>query len=299
MTDIAIEMRGLRKTFGDFTAVAGIDLPVPAGEVFGFLGPNGAGKTTTIGMLLGLIHPTAGAIKVLGETVTPSDTRVLKRVGSLVGAPAFVPYLSAENNLKIVARIYPHVDQKRIDEVIELVNLGHAGKRKAAEFSMGMKQRLGLAAALLHQPELVILDEPSSGLDPNGQREFRTVIRRLADQGVTIFLSSHGLPEIQAICDRVAMLNQGRVVALDTVQALLETEPMIKLSVRGEVISAEKALSTLPNVNITTNDNDISISGASTEAILGTLFAHDIVPITYKPVANNLEDLFATLTHKS
>ena len=296
MSDIAIEIRGLRKTFGDFTAVADIDLPVLTGEVFGFLGPNGAGKTTTIGMLLGLIHPTAGTIKVLGKTVTPHKTQVLKRVGALMGAPAFVPYLSAEKNLKLVAKLYPQVDQKRINAVIELVNLDHAGKRKAAKFSMGMKQRLGLAAALLHKPDLVILDEPSSGLDPNGQREFRTVIRRLADQGVTVFLSSHGLAEVEAICDRVAVLNAGKIVALDAVATLLATDPAVDMRF-ADVVSAEKALSTLPNVSITINDNNLNIRGASSEAILSTLFAHAVVPTTFTPLTNKLEDLFASLTH--
>lgn len=296
MSEIAIEIRGLCKKFGKFTAVNDVDLPVPTGEVFGFLGPNGAGKTTTIGMLLGLIHPTAGEIKILGEPLTPHNTQILRQVGALVGAPAFVPYLSAETNLQLVAKLYSNVDQKRIDEVIELVNLSHAGKRKAAKFSMGMKQRLGLAAALLHKPDLVILDEPSSGLDPNGQREFRTVIRRLADQGTTIFLSSHGLPEVEAICDRVAVLNAGKLVALDSVKSLLATEPKIELRV-VDVISAENALSSLPNVTITTNDHDINISGASTEAVLNALFTHNIVPTIFKPVANNLEDLFASLTH--
>ncbi len=298
MTDKAIEIHALRKQFGTFAAVADIDLPVQRGEVFGFLGPNGAGKTTTIGMLLGLIRPTAGHIKVLGETVTPDETQVLKRVGALMGAPAYVPYLSAETNLNLVAKQYPDVDKKRIATVIDLVNLSHAGKRKASKFSMGMKQRLGLAMALLHKPELIILDEPSSGLDPNGQREFRTIIRRLSDQGVTVFLSSHMLPEVQAICDRVAVLNQGKIVAHDTVDALLRTDPVLQVTV-ADVNSAETALSTLPNIHLNTNDNQVEIKGASTEAVLGTLFAHSIVPTDFRPLNNSLEDLFASLTFAS
>ena len=295
MPENAIETRSLRKTFGDFTAVADIDLHVPPGEVFGFLGPNGAGKTTTIGMLLGLIHASAGEVRVLGETVSPSNTNVLKRVGALMGAPAFLPYLSAENNLKLVAKLYPDVGQKRIDEVLELVNLTHAGKRKATHFSTGMKQRLGLAAALLHRPNLVILDEPGSGLDPNGQREFRDLMRYLVDEGVSVFLSSHILSQVQQVCDRVAVLNAGKIVAYDTVDALLMTSDHVQVEVR-EVDSAETALRTIPNTTITTNGNAINVKGADTETVLGKLFAAQIVPTCVRQQENNLEDLFATLT---
>ena len=295
MPENAIETRLLRKTFGDFTAVADIDLQVPSGEVFGFLGPNGAGKTTTIGMLLGLIHASGGEMTVLGESVSPSNTEVLKRVGALMGAPAYLPYLSAENNLKLVAKLYPDVGQKRIDEVLELVNLTHAGKRKATHFSTGMKQRLGLAAALLHRPKLVILDEPGSGLDPNGQREFRDLMRYLVDEGVSVFLSSHILSQVQQVCDRVAVLNAGKIVAYDTVEALLLTNDHVQVVVR-EVDSAETALSTIPNTTITVDGNAINVKGADTETVLGKLFAAQIVPTGVAQQNNNLEDLFASLT---
>lgn len=221
MNEIVIQTYGLEKKFGDVTAVASINLPVHAAEIFGFLGPNGAGKTTAIGMMLGLVHPTAGSVEILGETVTPNKTAPLRQVGALIGAPAFVPYFSGIANLRLVAKMYPEVDEKRIAEVLEMVGLTEAAKRKAKGYSTGMKQRLGLAAAILHSPKLIILDEPTSGLDPNGMRDFRRILRKLADNGTSIFLSSHLLGEVQQICDRVAIINKGKIVTQGVVSDLL------------------------------------------------------------------------------
>ena len=204
-----------------------------------FWGRNGAGKTTTIGMMLGLVHPTGGEIKLFGQTVSPGDTAVLRRVGALIGAPAFVPHFSAETNLQMYARLYPEIAAARIAEILELVGLADAGSRRAKTFSTGMKQRLGLAAALLHKPDLLILDEPTNGLDPVGMRDFREILRGLADEGMTVFLSSHLLSEVQQICDRVAVINKGSIVAQGTVHELLrDGENLEDLFI--ELLSSEK-----------------------------------------------------------
>ena len=173
MTNIILETKDLTKTFGHHKAVDSVDITVYEGEVFGFLGPNGAGKTTTLGMALGLVHPTSGEVTVLGQRVTPNHVHALKDVGALLGAPAFVPYLSAWDNIELVSRLTPGVDKKRIEEVIELVGLTDAARKRVSKFSTGMKQRVGLAMALVHRPRFVILDEPTNGLDPAGMREIR------------------------------------------------------------------------------------------------------------------------------
>ncbi len=222
MPEAVIQLIDLHKHFGRVRAVDGLSLQVNPGECFGFLGPNGAGKTTTISMMLGLLRPTQGKVVLLGQEVTPQQTAVLRQVGALVGAPDFYPYLSGRENLRLLARLYPEVDDRRVDEVLAQVGLApEAARRKVKGYSTGMKQRLGLAAALLHRPRLLILDEPTSGLDPIGMAEMRTLLRQLADQGVTVFLSSHLLHEVEQVCDRVAILNRGRLVALGPVSELL------------------------------------------------------------------------------
>jgi ABC-2 type transport system ATP-binding protein len=222
--EIVIRTEKLRKYFGAVHAVEEVNLEVRSGSVFGFLGPNGAGKTTTIGMILSLIHPTAGTVTVLGETVMPSRNRVLRRVGAMAGAPAIIPYLSARENLRMAARLDGGVPVRRIDEVLEKVGLSAAADRASGQYSTGMKQRLGIAIAILHQPELLILDEPTNGMDPAGMLEVRNMLRALADGGMTIFLSSHLLHEVEQVCDEVAVLNRGKVVRQGKVSELLGKE---------------------------------------------------------------------------
>ncbi len=217
-----IRLRGLTKRFGSLTAVDRLDLDVMPGEVFGFLGPNGAGKSTTIGMMLGLIRPQSGSVEMFGLDVTKHRADVLRRVGAIIEAPAFYPYLSGRENLRILAKLDGGLPGSRIDEVLEIVGLGGRGKDKFKHYSTGMKQRLGLASVLLTEPDLIMLDEPTSGLDPSGARHIRELIRQIAaEQGKTVFMSSHLLYEVEQVCDRVAIIDKGRTVLQQSLEELL------------------------------------------------------------------------------
>jgi ABC-2 type transport system ATP-binding protein len=211
---LAIETRELTKYYGQHPAVVNLDLRVPQGIIFGFLGRNGAGKTTTIGMLLGLLRPTAGQAWILSHNVRQELRHALQRTGVLLDHPAFYPYLSGQENLWVVAQALGGDAPKRIPEMLQVVEMADRAGDRFAAYSAGMKQRLGLAAALLNDPDLLILDEPTTGLDPVGQRDIRKLVRRLADEtGKTIFFSSHQLREVEQICDQVAVIDRGRLVA--------------------------------------------------------------------------------------
>lgn len=213
----AIETRDLTKTFAGHDAVSELSLQVPRGSVFGFLGPNGCGKTTTIRMLLGLAEATAGEITLLGYQIPKEREIALPRVGALVEGPAFYPYLSGRANLLRMDSADRHSDvatrKSRADSALERVGLTNAAEKKAGQYSLGMKQRLGLANALLKPRDLLILDEPTNGLDPQGTREVRNLIRQLASEGITIFLSSHLLVEIEQVCSHAAVMNAGKLLA--------------------------------------------------------------------------------------
>jgi ABC-2 type transport system ATP-binding protein len=274
-----------------------VNLRVQQGEVFGFLGPNGAGKTTTIGMVLGLIHPTEGSITLFDQPVSPNQNRGLQQVGSLVGAPALMPYLTARENLQLVARLHPEVENGRIDAVLELVGLTQAAGRKVQGFSTGMKQRLGLGAALLHRPALIILDEPTNGLDPAGMREVRTLIRQLADDGITIFLSSHLLHEVEQVCDRIAVIRQGAIVAQGAVEELLsQSGQSVKLKVKNPAKAGE-LLAQLPDATqIQTNGAYVQVSGIEGETAVAHLAQNGIIPSEVQSQKSDLESLFLELT---
>jgi ABC-2 type transport system ATP-binding protein len=209
---LPVKARGLVKRYKEVLAVDHVDLNVHAGDVYGFLGPNGAGKTTTLRMALGLIMPTAGMVQLFGRDPVREGARALEGVAGFVEAPRFYPYLSASKNLELLAALDGGGAKERIGEVLELVELSPRAKHKVGGYSHGMRQRLGIAAALLRRPRLLILDEPATGLDPAGMRDMRALIRRLADEGITVLLSSHQLPEVQELCDRVAIIDGGRVV---------------------------------------------------------------------------------------
>ncbi|WP_132209355.1 ABC transporter ATP-binding protein [Kribbella steppae] len=230
-----VEVTGLTKRYGDTLAVDGVDLTVLPGEVYGFLGPNGAGKTTTLRILTGLIAPTSGDVRVLGGA--PGQPDVLGRTGSMIESPAFYPYLSGLDNLRLLAE-YAEVPRRKVDEVLELVDLADRARDRFSTYSLGMKQRLGVAAALLKDPELVILDEPTNGLDPAGMRDMRRLIRELGSGGRTVLLSSHLLGEVQQICDRVGIINSGRMVAEHNVEELRgEQELVVRAAPREQAQS--------------------------------------------------------------
>ncbi|MGO4534270.1 ABC transporter ATP-binding protein [Leifsonia sp. 2MCAF36] len=224
MTDAAIATSGLTKRFRSRAVVDGLDLNVPRGSVFGFLGPNGSGKTTTIRMLLGLVSPSAGSIQVLGEAMPDRGARVLPRVGALVEGPAFAPYLSGAANLvrrDTADRYAPGATRtSRVETALERVGLSHAAGKHVRAYSLGMKQRLGIAGALLTDRDLLVLDEPTNGLDPQGTREVRTLVRSLADEGTTVFVSSHLLAEIEQVCTHAAIMRTGRLVAQGSLDEL-------------------------------------------------------------------------------
>ena len=206
-----IEVRGLVKRYGELTAVGGVDVTVRTGDVYGYLGPNGAGKTTSLRMMLGLIRPTAGTVRLFGRDPMES-VRALQGVAGFVEAPTFYPYISARKNLEMLAAYDGGGAPERIDEALEMVELTGRQRDKVGGYSHGMRQRLGIAAALLRDPKLLLLDEPATGLDPAGMRDMRLLIRRLAEQGMTVLLSSHLLTEIEDVCNRVAIVRQGRIV---------------------------------------------------------------------------------------
>jgi ABC-type multidrug transport system ATPase subunit len=217
MTTLLVETTDLTKRYGPRAAVDHVGLRVRRGEVYGFLGPNGAGKTTTLRMLLGLVRPTSGTVRVLGAP--PGDRAALARIGMLVESPAFYPYLSGRDNLRVVAR-YGGVPATRVDQTLETVGLSARASDRFAAYSLGMQQRLGLAAALLKDAELLILDEPTNGLDPAGVAEMRLLLRRLGRGGRTVLLSSHRLGEVQQVCDRIGVLSGGRLLREGTVAEL-------------------------------------------------------------------------------
>ena len=212
-----VETSGLVKRYGSVTAVENLNISIRRGEVYGFLGPNGAGKTTTLRMLLGLIKPSSGTATVLGEE--PGSPRGLRGVGALVESPAFYPYLSGRDNLRVMAR-YCEAPPSRVDEVLGQVELAGRAGDKFKRYSLGMKQRLGVAAALLKDPELLILDEPTNGLDPKGMADMRAIIRRVGRGERTVLLSSHLLGEVEQVCERVGVIQRGRLVTEGTVDEL-------------------------------------------------------------------------------
>ncbi len=218
--EVVFRTRNLSKQYGQRLAVDNLNLAVNRGEIFGFLGPNGAGKTTTIRMALGLIAPSGGSIEILGQNLATRAAHILPRVGALVETPALYLYMSGRDNLRAVGSALGGVPDKRIEEVLTLVGLLERQKDRVRTYSLGMKQRLGVAIALLQDPDLLILDEPANGLDPAGIVEMRDLMHQLSEQGKTVIISSHLLPEVRQICTRVAIINLGKLVTESTIEDL-------------------------------------------------------------------------------
>ncbi|MFY0545290.1 ABC transporter ATP-binding protein [Brevibacillus sp. H7] len=223
MAEVVLSVNGLKKAIGGKPIIHDITFDVFAGEVFGFLGPNGAGKTTTIRMLVGLASADGGSIRIGGVSLQDDFPRAIARVGCIVENPELYKFMTGRENLEHFARMSGGISAERIEEIVRFVDLSHAIDEKVKTYSLGMRQRLGIAQALLHNPSLLILDEPTNGLDPAGIRELRQFIRRLAEEeGLAVFISSHLLSEIEMMCDRVAIINKGRVISVGLVQELME-----------------------------------------------------------------------------
>jgi ABC-2 type transport system ATP-binding protein len=254
--DLALATRGLRKSYGSRLALDGLDLTVPRGVVYGFLGPNGAGKTTTMRLLTGLLHPDAGTIELLGQPFRRGDRRRLFSVGALVESPSFYPYLDGRQNLRALSATGAPVPAGRIEELLELVGLRDRARDKVSGYSLGMKQRLGIAGALLSDPQLLLLDEPANGLDPAGIVAMRETLRRLAASGKTVFVSSHLLAEVQVLADVVGIIARGKLVREGTLDSLLNDQGVVRVRVpRAQVAGATAALSALATVDARDHDD--------------------------------------------
>jgi ABC-2 type transport system ATP-binding protein len=297
-----IATNGLAKRFSDIDAVGGVDLRVPRGGVYGFLGPNGAGKTTTIRMLLGLMRPSRGSAWLFGEP-SFAGSAVLARVGALVERPAFYPYLSAVDNLRLLGFTRGMTESglgTAIPEALDRVGLTEASKRKAGRYSTGMRQRLGIAAALLGRPELVILDEPANGLDPNGVVEVRQLIQSLDHDGITVFLSSHVLPEVEQLCKRVAVLRKGRIIAEGETQAMLrEGERLfVRFDTADEARRAEAVLAPIGRATTAEPDTALLLEAAAgrASAVSRALADAGLYPAELSIHRQTLEAVFIELT---
>jgi len=225
VSEIAVDARGLVKRYGQLTAVDAVDLRVGVGEVYGLLGPNGAGKTTFLRMLFGLIRPDEGTLEVLGRTWASDGPRALEGVAGFLESPKFYPYLSGRKNLELLSQLDGGGAVGRVDEVLATVDLTGRDRDKVKGYSFGMRQRLGVAAALLRDPQLLVLDEPANGLDPAGIRDMRALVKRLAASGLTVLLSSHNMDEVEEICDHVTIMKAGAVAYHGTIAALRERAP--------------------------------------------------------------------------
>lgn len=303
MTDAAIATSGLTKRFRSRAVVDGLDLHVPRGSVFGFLGPNGSGKTTTIRMLLGLVSASAGSIQVLGEAMPDRGARVLPRVGALVEGPAFAPYLSGTANLlrRDTADRYAPGDTRkaRVEAALDRVGLSHAAGKHVRAYSLGMKQRLGIAGALLTDRDLLVLDEPTNGLDPQGTREVRTLVRSLADEGRTVFVSSHLLAEIEQVCTHAAIMRTGRLVAQGSLDELrLGSGPRVVV----ETPDTAAAISVLGRFGLDAEASAAGVeaslldSGLPAEQLAAALVGDGVRLRGFAVRASSLEQRFVELT---
>ena len=299
MTNLILQTETLTKRYGRRTVVADLSLSIEPGDIFGFLGQNGAGKSTVIRMALGLVRPTRGRVLLLGHDMAKHPWRALARVGAIVEAPAFYENFSGHANLRLFAAMSGGAERKHIEETLELVGLTARTNDPVRNYSHGMRQRLGIAQALLPHPEFIILDEPTDGLDPQGVQEIRLLLPRLRDElGLTIMLSSHQLFEVERICNRVAIINEGRLLYQGAIQSLVSSERVIKITVEP----LEKAFSLL------SRDPTISVNRNGSNSLYVRLRDEDIPRVNAFLVTNELrvmeltrqratlEEVFLTLT---
>jgi len=298
MNSNAIEVSGLTKRYDNLAAVQSASFSVPRGTICGFVGPNGAGKTTTIRMLLGLIAPTSGTGTVLGHSITEPE-KYLASVGAMIEGPAFYPALTGSENLKVLATM-GGIPIERVAELIDLVGLGGRGGDKYKTYSLGMKQRLGIAAALLPSPELLILDEPTNGLDPEGIQEVRDLLKKLAGEGTTVFVSSHLLSELEIISQHIVMLRKGQVVFAGAIDELLlnQKPTIIVRTVEAADLQRVAEMATAQGHHVTIRHNEAHIEGPHEWAPVLNKMAFDegIVLSQLTPTLPNLEETFFEMT---
>ena len=296
----AIELRGVRKEFADVTAVRDLDLTVEDGEVYGFLGPNGAGKSTTIDMLLDLVRPTAGTVRVLGSDVATAGVAIRRRTGVLPDGFSVYGRLSGRKHVAFAVESKDADDDP--DALLDRVGLGSDADRAAGDYSKGMRQRLALAMALVGDPELLVLDEPSSGLDPAGAKEMRDIVRTEAERGATVFFSSHVLEQVDAVCDRVGILRDGELVAEDSVEGLREAVgdgATLEVSAPGADDAAVDAVRAVAGVSSVTRDGDglvVNCASDAKTAVIGTLEDAGVAVDDFHTREASLEDLFLAYT---
>ncbi|MGB2993255.1 MAG: ABC transporter ATP-binding protein [Paenisporosarcina sp.] len=290
-----VELKGLSKTIGKKKIIDNLNLQLFPGQITGFLGPNGAGKTTTIRMMSGLMQPTSGEVVVEGQTLTEHFEETMSKVGVIVENPEMYKYMSGWKNLLHFARMNKSITKERITEVVEQVGMQNRIHEKVSSYSLGMRQRLGLAQALLHRPKFLILDEPTNGLDPAGIREFRTYLRKIADEdGVSVFVSSHLLSEIELICDRIAIIQNGQLIDIREMNQKEETHYYI------EAQPLEQARALLVEHGLTVEESGLGfitkVEQQQIPAIIQTMVAANLQLFAVQPFRKTLEDQFLEMT---
>ena len=295
--DVILRTTGLTKRFGRLEAVKDLNLELRRGEVFGFLGPNGAGKSTTVGMILGLVAPTAGSIELFGRNLKDHRWAALRRVGAIIEEPAFYPYLSGRDNLEALSRAIGGIAKGKITEVLERVNLLERSGDRYSHYSLGMKQRLGIASTLLRDPELIILDEPTSGLDPAGTKEVRDLIPRLAHESRAVFLCSHLLNEVEQVCDRVAIMKQGVMLASAPIRELLnQGQVRVRVDDPPQAAAVLTGLAWIKSVKIENGYLLVEAPNESASRVNRVLAEHDIFASELSGRNVSLESVFLQLT---
>jgi ABC-2 type transport system ATP-binding protein len=300
LTVPAMKLINLKKSIGKKQIIKGLNFEIHSGEVFGFLGPNGAGKTTTIRMMVGLMKITEGDVQILGKSIKNNYKEAVREVGAIVENPEMYPFMTGLQNLNHFARMIPGVSEERIQEVISIVGLEKAIKQKVGKYSLGMRQRLGIAQALLHHPSVLILDEPTNGLDPAGIREIRHYIRKLAlEENVAVIISSHLLSEIELMCDRIGIIKNGELVAIQSVNDPTDADELSR-QVRMEVKPPKKAIELIKDKYRLDVDFDSGMVGfqcqkESIPEIIKTLATHDILVYQVEVTKATLEDKFFNL----
>jgi ABC-2 type transport system ATP-binding protein len=293
-----ITCSGLTKRFRNLTAVDGLDLEVSRGDVFGFLGPNGAGKSTTLRMMVGLIKPTSGSVSVLGHDVWREHVRAMTGVGAMIEAPAFYKYLSGRDNVRILANTGGRYSKKDIDEALTIVGLIDRARDKVKTYSQGMRQRLGIALAIVGRPDLVLLDEPTNGLDPQGMKEVRDLIRQLStDHGMTVFLSSHLLHEVEQVCSRIAVINKGKMIASGAVKDLLVGRNVYRVSIDRADLACKliEQLKWAKMIRADFGSMDVEMDGHDPSELNRAFVEGGVAVSGLTPIKASLEELYLDL----